>query len=459
VRRCPGCGGCEGTGGADRGGIAFRDGDAVVETPIPSPVGVKAKSLDELPMPARDLLRVDRHTNMFTSRGCPYKCLFCASTRYWPALRFFSADYVAREIRTLVDDFGVDYITFHDDLFLANLPRLRELVDLLDQNGVLNKRIRFSCSASVTTIGEETAALMKRMNIVTVAMGLESGNDGILKYLKGDVFSVEKNASAVRILHKNGIHAHGSFVIGSISLDTLPGASAFVPLAVANIGAGTVINYSPVTNLIGQSGRVVVIGPQPLLEGSLGTNSSMLLNLYGNPGASYKLLTTTNIASTNSWSVAGSVTLTNLFQVINLGGATNPMPRFAAYAATKAAVVRLTETLAEELREFHIDVNAVAPGALQTRLLKQVLAAGPEKAGQEFYAKNQKWAEQGAADPRLGAALCVFLASRESDGITGKLISAQWDPWREFPRLRDQMRNDIYTLRRIVPEDRGQKWS
>jgi 3-oxoacyl-[acyl-carrier protein] reductase len=145
--------------------------------------------------------------------------------------------------------------------------------------------------------------------------------------------------------------------------------------------------------------------------------------------------------------------------VISGGGATNPMPRFAAYAATKAAVVRLTETLAEELREFHIDVNAVAPGALQTRLLKQVLAAGPDKAGQEFYAKNQKWAEQGAADPRLGAALCVFLASRESDGITGKLISAQWDPWREFPRLRDQMRNDIYTLRRIVPEDRGQKWS
>jgi NAD(P)-dependent dehydrogenase (short-subunit alcohol dehydrogenase family) len=145
--------------------------------------------------------------------------------------------------------------------------------------------------------------------------------------------------------------------------------------------------------------------------------------------------------------------------VISGGGATNPMPRFAAYAATKAAVVRLTETLAEELREFHIDVNAVAPGALQTRLLKQVLAAGPEKAGQEFYAKNQKWAEQGAADPRLGAGLCVFLASRESDGITGKLISAQWDPWRKFPQLRDQMRNDIYTLRRIVPEDRGQKWS
>jgi len=242
-------------------GIAFRDGDAVVETPIPSPVGVKAKSLDELPMPARDLLRVDRHTNMFTSRGCPYKCLFCASTRYWPALRFFSADYVAREIRTLVDDFGVDYITFHDDLFLANLPRLRELVDLLDQNGVLNKRIRFSCSASVTTIGEETAALMKRMNIVTVAMGLESGNDGILKYLKGDVFSVEKNASAVRILHKNGIHAHGSFVIGSPpeTRETLKDTYAFIkamPLSIVNIYVLTPLPGTPVWDMAAKAGLV-----------------------------------------------------------------------------------------------------------------------------------------------------------------------------------------------------------
>ena len=82
---------------------------------------------------------------------------------------------------------------------------------------------------------------------------------------------------------------------------------------------------------------------------------------------------------------------------ISGGGATNPMPRFAAYAATKAAVVRLTETLAEEYRTDHIDINAVAPGALRTRLTAQVLAAGPEKAGVEFFAKNKKWSEEGAA--------------------------------------------------------------
>jgi 3-oxoacyl-[acyl-carrier protein] reductase len=139
---------------------------------------------------------------------------------------------------------------------------------------------------------------------------------------------------------------------------------------------------------------------------------------------------------------------------ISGGGATNPMPRFAAYAATKAAVVRLTETLAEEYRADHIDVNAVAPGALRTRLTQQVLAAGPDKAGPEFFAKNKKWSDEGAVDPKLGAALCVFLASPESDGITGKLISAQWDPWQDPAKFRAAATGDVYTLRRIVPEDR-----
>ena len=146
-------------------------------------------------------------------------------------------------------------------------------------------------------------------------------------------------------------------------------------------------------------------------------------------------------------------------KIINIsgGGATNPMPRFVAYAATKAAVVRLTETLAEEYRANHIDVNAVAPGALRTRLTQQVLAAGPEKAGAEFYAKNKKWADEGAADPKLAAGLCVWLASTESDGVTGKLISAQWDPWKEPAKFRALATGDVYTLRRIVPEDRPKK--
>lgn len=144
-------------------------------------------------------------------------------------------------------------------------------------------------------------------------------------------------------------------------------------------------------------------------------------------------------------------------KIINIsgGGATNPMPRFVAYAATKAAVVRLTETLAEEYRADHIDVNAVAPGALHTRLTEQVLDAGPEAAGADFFARNRKWVEDGADDPKTAAALCVFLASSQSDGISGKLISAKWDPWRDPVKFRALATGDVYTLRRIVPEDRA----
>ena len=145
--------------------------------------------------------------------------------------------------------------------------------------------------------------------------------------------------------------------------------------------------------------------------------------------------------------------------VLSGGGATNPLPNISAYAASKAAVVRLMETLAEELRSFHVDVNAIAPGALATRLVDEVLAAGPEKVGAAFFQKNKGWKEKGAVPLELGASLAVYLASKESDGITGKLISAQWDPWKDLQKHRDELaKSDIYCLRRIVPEDRGKKW-
>jgi 3-oxoacyl-[acyl-carrier protein] reductase len=143
--------------------------------------------------------------------------------------------------------------------------------------------------------------------------------------------------------------------------------------------------------------------------------------------------------------------------IISGGGATNPLPNISSYAASKAAVVRLMETLSEELKSHHIDVNAVAPGALKTRMMQEVIDAGPDKVGAEFFAKNLKWAETGATPPALGANLCAYLASSESDGVTGRLISAQWDPWKTLHTHKDEF-GDIYTLRRIVPEDRGKKW-
>jgi NAD(P)-dependent dehydrogenase (short-subunit alcohol dehydrogenase family) len=142
------------------------------------------------------------------------------------------------------------------------------------------------------------------------------------------------------------------------------------------------------------------------------------------------------------------------------GGATAPLPFISAYAASKAAVVRLTETLAGELREHHVDVNAMAPGALNTKMLDEVLAAGPALVGESNYKKALKQKQDGGASLELAAGLCLFLASGASDGITGRLISAPWDSWKDLPAHREVLeKSDIYTLRRIVPGDRGLTWS
>ena len=146
--------------------------------------------------------------------------------------------------------------------------------------------------------------------------------------------------------------------------------------------------------------------------------------------------------------------------VLSGGGATNPMPNLSSYATAKAAVVRLVETLSKELFSYNVDINAIAPGAMSTRMIEQVIDAGPEIVGDEFFKKNQTWKQNGATSMELGTNLAVYLSSDDSNGVTGKLISAQWDDWKNFGNhLNDLQNSDIYTIRRIVPEDRNKKWN
>jgi NAD(P)-dependent dehydrogenase (short-subunit alcohol dehydrogenase family) len=141
---------------------------------------------------------------------------------------------------------------------------------------------------------------------------------------------------------------------------------------------------------------------------------------------------------------------------ISGGGATGPTPNMSAYAASKAAVVRFVETLAHENRAAGIDVNALAPGMLDTRLLDQLLGAGAERIGAALHQSALREKGAGQAPLARAAELAVFLGSAASDGITGKLISAKWDPWADLPRRsRDLRDTDVYTLRRIEPKDRG----
>jgi 3-oxoacyl-[acyl-carrier protein] reductase len=141
--------------------------------------------------------------------------------------------------------------------------------------------------------------------------------------------------------------------------------------------------------------------------------------------------------------------------IINIsgGGATKPRARFTAYGTAKAALVRFSETLAEEAGPMGIRVNCIAPGAMNTAMLDAVLQSGAGAAGPE-YAQALKQAAEGGTSPGIPADLCVFLASPRSAGITGRLISAVWDQWQNLSA--EELRgSDIFTLRRIVPEDRG----
>lgn len=135
------------------------------------------------------------------------------------------------------------------------------------------------------------------------------------------------------------------------------------------------------------------------------------------------------------------------------GGATAPLPRFSAYGVSKTAIVRLTETLAEEVKEFNIQVNAVAPGAVDTSLQDEVLAAG-ERAG-DLLARIRRMREtgEGGVPRELPAELVVFLASAEADGLTGKLIAAPYDGWQSWDagRIAAVMSAPWFTLRRLDP--------
>jgi len=141
------------------------------------------------------------------------------------------------------------------------------------------------------------------------------------------------------------------------------------------------------------------------------------------------------------------------------GGATAPLARLTAYAASKAAIVRFAESLAVDVQAYGIDVNAIAPGALNTQMMDQLLAAGPAAVGEAFYERMRRIAGEGGTPLETGAALAVYLGSAASDGVTGRLISAPWDPWETLGERRAELDgSDIYTLRRIVPADRGRSW-
>ena len=134
------------------------------------------------------------------------------------------------------------------------------------------------------------------------------------------------------------------------------------------------------------------------------------------------------------------------------GGATAPLPNFSSYAASKAGLARLADTLAEELKPYNVQVNVIAPGLVDTRLQDEVLQAGNRAGGLYEKIKQARETGKGAVSPEIAADLAVFLASEASGKLTGKLIAAPYDPWREWEGKGDELNaTPMYTLRRLDP--------
>ena len=190
-------------------GLAYRYDGGVHLTPERELIG----SLDELPHPDRSIIGYgSRRDYIYTSRGCPYRCIFCASNAHWRRVRYSSPAYVLDEIQELADH-GVKTIRFNDDNFPANAKRMAEISRLVTEAG-LYRKVRFSFWARANDITEGTVAALKAMNIVSVVMGLETANDRVLEELKGNA-SVALNRKAIDLLRDAGIQTNADFIIGS----------------------------------------------------------------------------------------------------------------------------------------------------------------------------------------------------------------------------------------------------
>jgi short-subunit dehydrogenase len=144
--------------------------------------------------------------------------------------------------------------------------------------------------------------------------------------------------------------------------------------------------------------------------------------------------------------------------LVSGGGAATPRENFSAYAAAKAGLVRFVETFALEIRNSQVRINAIAPGVMPSQMMNEILENPIEAGPQEVSIARNALGDVRWESSRL-LELCDFLISESSHGITGKLISAKWDNWEQWPlHLNELTESDLYTLRRINGRDKGLNW-
>ncbi len=193
-------------------GVVWREKARVLHNPERR----QARDIDYLGIPDRDLIGEGRsmRLHMITSRGCPYKCIFCASAYNIRTTRYASPELVIREIKILVDRYGVKEIKIYDDLFTAHRTRLRRIADLMQAEG-LDKEVRIECTNRANLTTPELLEDCRRLGVRGLAFGFESGSQSVLEVLKTDSVDVHQNRRSIRMCRDMGMEVAGSFIIGT----------------------------------------------------------------------------------------------------------------------------------------------------------------------------------------------------------------------------------------------------
>lgn len=200
-------------------GLSFRNKNGqVIHNPSQEPI----QDLDKLPMPARDLLPIDNYqqkiplldkicTNLITSRGCPYNCVYCSTSEQWGhKIRHRSPKNVVDEIEWLMKTYKLDGVGFFDDVFTMDKNRVIAICQEIIRRKL---NIYWWCEARANTIDREVIGWMKKSGCVHIAMAIESGSNRILKNIRKAI-TVEQGVEAAKIIKEAGIKLRVFFMHG-----------------------------------------------------------------------------------------------------------------------------------------------------------------------------------------------------------------------------------------------------